>query len=411
MSGRTNFGIEQRKHYPAITLLALALIPVLLLTGACSGGKKVDIEKLVQIELRGSNGQGRISTSFNQSYIWDFYLDEGDQKPASFSWDNLTKQMEGKASQMRFWDSLKIEAESQDGLSNGDKIRIHVTADQEASKKAKLRLNKSSMVYTVEGLPELKVLSSSELFSYCRLSLEGASPLLQATVNSNLPYDLQDLFNFEYGQNYYKIGDEVIVTLTFSESALEAAGYAVPSGEHKAVFAISAQDVKVHLQELAQMNGAYRQKLFSQVHDIASAWFANPGWVYLNDERVANLSNLQLHSLALLNHKSNTLTGYADESNRTYGPDFISKLVFIYELTCTSYWSADQTIRKAYFCLDSGDLIVHPNGAIEMDLSQVGHLSNPSELLDLETLKNQYLYALQGEYIITEYTPEDYLHQ
>ena len=72
-----------------------------------------------------------------------------------------------------------------------------------------------------------------------------------------------------------------------------------------------------------------------------------------------------------------------DRSSRDYNPEFISKLVFIYELTCTSYWSADQTASKAYFCIESGDLIVHPNGAVEMDLSQVGHYSVQSELLEM----------------------------
>ncbi|MDI9460926.1 MAG: hypothetical protein ACOX3P_01950 [Saccharofermentanales bacterium] len=324
MTGRKNPGSDQRRHYRAVIVLAFALIPVLLLAGACGGTKK---------------------------------------------------------------------------------------ADEEADKNTTSQLSKNSPAYTVEGLSEFTVLDSSELFSYCRLSLKGVSPRLLAAVNNNLPYNLKDLFRFESEEGPYKIGDEVIVTLTFSESELEAAGYAVPGGEHKAVFTIGAQDVKVYLQELAQMNGAYRQQLFNQVHDLASAWFDSPGWVYLNDERVTNLSNLQLHAIALLNHKSNALTEYADESSRDYNPEFISKLVFIYELTCTSYWSADQTASKAYFCIESGDLIVHPNGAVEMDLSQVGHYSVQSELLDLETLKNQYLYALQDEYIITEYTPEDYISQ
>lgn len=324
MAGRKNPGLDRRRHYRAVIVLALALIPVLLLAAACGGSKK---------------------------------------------------------------------------------------ADGEADKNARSQLSKNNPAYTVEGLSELKVLDSSELFSYCRLSLKGVSPRLLAAVNNNLPYDLKNLFKFEYEEGPYKIGDEVIVRLTFSESALEAAGYAAPGGEHKAVFTIGAQDVKVYLQELAQMNGAYRQQLFNQVHDLAGAWFASPGWVYLNDERVTNLSNLQLHAIVLLNHKSNAPAGYAAESSRDYTPEFISKLVFIYELTCTGYWSADQTASKAYFCIDSGDLIVHPNGAVEMDLSQVGHYSAQSELLDLEILKNQYIYALQDDYIITEYTPEDYISQ
>ena len=44
MTGRKNPGSDQRRHYRAVIVLAFALIPVLLLAGACGGTKKADEE-------------------------------------------------------------------------------------------------------------------------------------------------------------------------------------------------------------------------------------------------------------------------------------------------------------------------------------------------------------------------------
>ena len=190
----------------SIILVVLLILP--LLTSCAqnqSQNGKVVMENLIQVIFEGKDGAGTPGFQIDKGYLEDVYA-EGEFDV------NSRRYVE------RYINSLNVEFEPAENLSNGDKVTVEVKDDESLLKKAKLARSDMKFTCQVSGLqlPEkvdpFTVLSSPVF--------EGQNGEGQAKIADSEPFSFSVTPDSKLSN-----GDKVTVKLTNDEASLKRLGY------------------------------------------------------------------------------------------------------------------------------------------------------------------------------------------
>ena len=154
-------------------LTLIFFIGIMSLLTAC--GEKVhtyNTEDYVAIVMHGINGDGRAEIFPDREKF--YALIDNDL------FDGKGTEVQLAQIEVNVYDSTDIIVnENTDGLSNGDKLTIKVTADNDRLKEHGIAFSENEYVYIVEGLEEAREI---DLFSDIKITYEGVSPYAKAAV-------------------------------------------------------------------------------------------------------------------------------------------------------------------------------------------------------------------------------------
>ncbi len=122
---------------------------------------------LWDITLTGDNGTGTIKASRNRDF---------EEKIISECMPEDATELEEAAYEVLL-ETIEIDGEPYEGLSNGDKVEIHVSLDEEALKQRGIAFTDTDFTYTVEGLEEFREI---DIFKDVVINYEGISPNVEA---------------------------------------------------------------------------------------------------------------------------------------------------------------------------------------------------------------------------------------
>lgn len=218
-----NFGSAEGINVKKILLIITALCCILLLS---SCGKRVvtySTEDYVSITVSGANGDGRASVSGGTR---EFY-----KKINNDLFDGEATDLELAAMEIHIYDSVKYEIDGdKTGLSNGDKIKVTMTADNERLKALGLKFRLNEYTYTVKGLEEPKTL---DIWDGVSVTYEGISSSGSAAVEytgndefikSNVRYYIDKSYGLSNG-------DMITVKAMCSQSRLDENLYVIKDME------------------------------------------------------------------------------------------------------------------------------------------------------------------------------------
>lgn len=177
--------------------------------------KTVDLCDLCNITYGGYNNKGSVTVELNDDSIASLMQSLKDKyQKAIFK----VKKCESE-DYNAFYNSLSVEVDVPENLSNGMKYTYTVKYDVSLANKIRLGIKKNKREVTVAGLNAATVIKYDDLFKDVNVVFEGVSPSISAHLeNKSDNYFVKDMiFLIEDYKEKYSIGEEVKVRAYFTE--------------------------------------------------------------------------------------------------------------------------------------------------------------------------------------------------
>lgn len=358
------------KAKKSVTVLAAASLCVLLT--AC-GSKVVyyTADDCVEVSASGIDGSGTAQVTFDKKTLLD--------KINNDIYKGKADDMELAKAEVALYQYVDIDVPdgNTDGLSNGDKIVVNVTADNEALAELGFGIDADNAVYvyTVEGLEEPTVI---DLFKDVTLNVEGISPYLDVRAEYTGDDEFlksKRIFYSTDKSGYYANGDKVTLTVSYPERDFAENNYIVEYTEKE--YELSGYDQ--YANKDSDFTAAY-----DYIDDYAHSAIKEGGNYGLNWEHDAraffkNGDAFEFWTIrkeeitpvkAVLYTKDNSLSW--SKSNNSYNIFYridmeIEKTDEKYGRPKTDYNFGDKETSEIYFCVALSNIVEKPDGTIEFD--------------------------------------------
>lgn len=338
---------------------ALILGSMGVLTGC--GETEIDLSKYVKVEYEGVNGKG---------YVADYNLDRDKLEKAlkEGNDDMSNSDREG------LMDSIEFEIKGDNSeLSNGDKVKVDLDWSNRRAEKHKIVFTSDEVEVKVKGLKELKAVDA---FKDIEVEYEGVSPFLYMNVESTSDIDFLDdaYYSVEGPNDNIAIGDEVEITVDYSEYDAEEEGYTVKETTSK--MKVEGDEIDVYVEKVEDISEDAMAVLIDEAkQQIQDEFFDS---VYSYSGMMSELFGLSYSwdfDSATISRTSADGTGYKvdkvavyvaeDAEDYTYSQDRYNKVTIFMESQIQD--SVCTTPVTVYFSVDINGVVNCADGTLEYD--------------------------------------------
>ncbi|MBO4905369.1 MAG: hypothetical protein J5367_09135 [Lachnospiraceae bacterium] len=365
--------VRRRRRRIIILIFALLFILctlIVMIAAASLPVETVDLAKLCRVEFSGFNNDG-FATAFTDDVEVDRLL-AAIKKEHEGSWFNTSNVAD--ADYAKFRQSLSFSITRSTGLSNGETINVVGKCDTKLAKKLKLDIKNSTGNFTVEGLPDAKMITVDEVFAHLEVAFEGISPGAQVTLENTSPHPFIKKMTFvvEDPKKTYANGDIVRVRAQYTEDMCLEAGYTVEVPSEQCIREYTVSTDSEYIRNAADLP----DKIVKEAVEAGKRAFndANEYGVRIFCE--ANLVPVYIDSKATFTYgKINYVSSYfksvfpekAGELGLAY-----NDLDIIYDVRISQ---ADGVSTTAYAAVRFSDIIKNADGSYTYDLSSPQILS------------------------------------
>ena len=171
----------------------------ILISAEDDGNSHIAFEKLIAVNIYGTEGEGYVEVEINGNYIKNLKTDDGALLENSM---------------------FDIEISKENNLSNGDSFSVSI-ANADDLKNQEIIVDKSSVTYKVSGLKEGV---DFDIFADLKISIDDGQIVLDNSGCSNFVKDNVDFF-IKNDTLSYKEGDTVMVGAYVDMNAATDNGY------------------------------------------------------------------------------------------------------------------------------------------------------------------------------------------
>lgn len=171
----------------------------ILISAEDDGNSHIAFEKLIAVNIYGTEGEGYVEVEINGNYIKNLKTDDGALLENSM---------------------FDIEISKENNLSNGDSFTVSI-ANADDLKNQEIIVDKSSVTYKVSGLKEGV---DFDIFADLKISIDDGQIVLDNSGCSNFVKDNVDFF-IKNDTLSYKEGDTVMVGAYVDMNAATDNGY------------------------------------------------------------------------------------------------------------------------------------------------------------------------------------------
>lgn len=357
------------KARKTITVLAAASLCMLLT--AC-GSKVVyyTADDCVEVSASGIDGSGTAQVTFDKKTLLD--------KINNDIYKGKADDMELAKAEVALYQYVDIDVPdgNTDGLSNGDKIVVNVTADNEALAELGFGIDADNAVYvyTVEGLEEPTVI---DLFKDVTLNVEGISPYLDVRAEYTGDDEFlksKRIFYSTDKSGYYANGDKVTLTVSYPERDFAENNYIVEYTEKEYELSGYDQyaDTDSDMTAANEYINEYAHSLIEKDNGVYTVGWENDARAFFKDGsafelwKVTSQQTTPVKAVMYTNEDS-----YKPEKNSYnifYRIDMeIEKTGTQYGNPQTEYEVGDKETSEIYFCVALNDIIEKTDGTLEFD--------------------------------------------
>lgn len=342
--------IEKIKKLPKKTVVAACAAVVALIAVICifaNGGKTIDLNKYVIVEMTGYDGYGTARANID----WEAIEKKYDNK-LSFT-SQAKKEFGGLSNIMTPMEimkqSISVRFDTTDGLTNGDKISYMWNIDEEMSNYINCKVKYKDDTYSVSGLAEV---GTFDAFADLEVSFFGTAPNGEMNIN----YTGAELNQYDFNYDTYNgLSNGDMVKIWIDESNLEY--YAenlgmVPETLEKEY---KVEGLSSYLLKTADISEESLKAMQQQAKDVYTSYAAK-NW----DDCI---------SLKSLTYLGNYLLTAKDVD--TWGAH--NRLYLVYKAQAkANYLSEGKTYKgttEVYWYIEFNDLMIAPNGEVETDVT------------------------------------------
>lgn len=180
-------------------------------------------------------------------------------------------------------ESIEYDAEPEQNLSNGDKVKVKIKCDEDALAAKKIKFTDTEFIYTVEGLEEaIKI----DLMKDVNVTFEGLSPNGEVKIEYAGNDDvIKNNVSYSY-TGEVKNGGSITVKASYSQAAFDEKNYIADESTIEKEFTVSGLDEYLHekidLSEIdtlldVRMNEAFNDSKYAVGENIESMSFLKSG--------------------------------------------------------------------------------------------------------------------------------------
>ena len=201
------------KKYKLCLLLAVLTAALMLLLAGC-GETAANLEEYVGVKFSGMDGEGKAAVELDKDAL---YAVLGGKDYTDGNADKKQKALDRAETAM---DSVAFKLDQSEGLSNGDKVTVTISYNNELAKASKVQFSGKTKTFTVSGLKEYETLDAfdASVFNVEQngivLKFSGFAPNASLEIKNQLPAsDPRSQLSYRADKSYgLSNGDIITVT-------------------------------------------------------------------------------------------------------------------------------------------------------------------------------------------------------
>lgn len=363
--------MKMNKIFPILSAAACAVCMT-----AC-GVTTYSTEDYINIEVSGLNGEGaariRVANDFYDLIDADLF-------------DGSGTDMELFQMEVLIDDAVDYSTDDKtDELSNGDKITVNLTADNDRLKAYGIKFDESPLVYVVDGLQEpveLDVWSDLSI-TYSDIAPNGSAKVEYVGSNEFIKDNVSYHLSSSYGLSN---GDEIIVEANCSKTVLDENLYTI--SQDSKTFTVEGlteylQDDHEELDTITDVMSDKIAEIFENSNTFSVCAVSNGGAFFK--------SGFTLEKYKVLSYTITPCNRFIKNDyygKNTYGVFY--KLKFEVEKTkANSGGSTDgravgdiATSDDIYICMYLSNITKNPDGTLEYDVENINHRDYLKDFFD-----------------------------
>lgn len=239
------------------------IISIGILTG-CGGSKSINLTDYATVNFEGVDSQGTANVNYDLAQLEKDFVGDDDNIISEKEAEKLLEFAE-------FEFSIKWELDKNDALSNGDKVKVNITYNEDLAKSQKIKIKgKTSKEFKVAGLKEPIELDAFDpsvfnIENGIQLIYGNASPLATLSIVNNCA-DSQPQHLVSYNADKMtdiSNGDTLIITASLSDNAV-AEGYVLKEAETQ----ITVSGLQSYVSKLSELNTDDRMNIEMQLKNL-----------------------------------------------------------------------------------------------------------------------------------------------
>lgn len=358
------------------TLLTATMLACLALTGC--GAEKVDLVDYFTLEFTGGEGIGVAEISFDTSEIYTLLDDSGE-----FSSSKINSII----------DSIELDVDQIDQLSNGDQVTVTFTWDDELLEDSDFKFSGEKQVYTVA---ELNARTPIDFFSDLEIILDGISPMCSVLLRNTSTDPLMQTISYAADVNTAANGDTVTVYARYNNNDFDPNLYIL--GESEKQFTVSGGDEYITSYNLLDDQSLVR--LNTHASDLVTTYLSNSNNYNKLFHNSTYVSGLDTSSINIISNKitdsyfATFKTGLTMDRNDSYSTAYI-----IFEVVSTDNKLDGE--KTAYIIVSCKNFILRNSGETYFDIASVAVTHTYTDYL---TMKAAIVDSSKAKYEFEEVT-------
>lgn len=359
--------------------------------------KTIDVNRYIEVNVSGYNGQGKAQVNLDYD---DFYDDVF--KAIGGNKANGSKKYIDKATASKICDAVTFTVTPENELSNGDKITVEISYDEDVLKDTGIFLEFKGYEKNISGLKDMKKV---DIFQYLNLSFHGRSGSVWVSCeNTAKERGIKDV-RFAVDDNYnLSVGDEFTVRVDDYHVNMLKESYGIEIEGTTKTYKIDKNDVDRYIDSISDIS----DELFDSMSEYALEEIERTyKW-----ESQMEISDIQYMGMYLL---------YPNENSSYYG-----NYAFIIYTGEVTFEDEDRNPVKVFLPVQVNDLIQYSlggqdcsswvtlwdDGRIEGDYECSGYLNERDMFIDImneenllnfkyeisEGMRDYYDYPLEPEF-------------
>lgn len=307
---------QKVKRIATIAAVCVAILAVVIgIISYNASFTKIDMKKAFTVDFKGLNGSARAVVTPDEMYLYKTVMDAmglkaenlgnlSDVFSGNFDYGSLLSGYSNAMALESLINSIEIECTPSENLSNGDKVEVTISCNEDAFKKQKIKIKNTSFTVKVEDLLDG---TEYDLFKDVKLIYNGVSPDISVSVDTMDCDDfVRNYVNFTVAEksSHYKNGDVITLNATYNENAAEEKLYVIKNLTKE--YTISGQT-----EYLKSFEGIDTAGLQKEVSDHLESFISSnysSGSYFWGHGRVKSVESKGLQSGWLLNIKENRVS-------------------------------------------------------------------------------------------------------
>lgn len=247
--------------------VAAVLVIIIAVVFMVTRPKEINLEEMVIVNCSGYDGYGTAEAALDIPKFYGLIAELKGEKDVDE--DDLEDLIEDFYDMADCMDEIKLKLDKKENVSNGDKLTIKISYDNEEAKEVGLKFTGEEVTLEAEDLEPIKKINP---FDDIEITYYGIAPdgYMEYTYNGDTTY--YDYYSFSVDKRYdLSNGDKITFSLDIKDEQTIPHGYILTEKEH--VFEVAG--LESYVTSYSELSADFLATAKSEAEDTIVAYAAN----------------------------------------------------------------------------------------------------------------------------------------